>query len=70
MYADVGEGRQLIVGNVLYKNGAFVADRASRGSLDACTYAGILPAHFGHTFLIRYNSLTSAFDFDNVKFNN
>ncbi len=70
VYADVGEDQQLVVGNVLYKGGKFKTDKFNAGGENGYAFAGMLPARFGHTYLIRFSGLTGGFDFDNIKFNN
>jgi hypothetical protein len=55
---------------VLYKDGSFETDKFTAGGGIIYGYAGMLPARFGHTYLIRFSRLTGSFDFDNIKFNN
>lgn len=67
VYTDVSNEGRLMVGNVLFRNGRFGVDKFSAGTV---AFAGLLPARFGHTYLITFNGLTGRFDFDNIKFNN
>jgi hypothetical protein len=69
VFTDLSDDRDLMVGNVLFRNGKFEVDKFTQGSGNYA-YAGLLPARYGHTYLITFDAITGKFEFDNIKFNN
>lgn len=70
VYTDADPLQKLTIGNVLFKNGTFTNDKFSSNSSATKTLIGLIPARFGHTYMISFNQATGKFDFDNIKFNN
>lgn len=70
VYTDADPLQKLTIGNVLFKNGQFTTDKLSFSNTVNKTLIGLIPARFGHTYLISFNQTNGKFDFDNIKFNN
>jgi hypothetical protein len=70
VFTDVSKRAGLTVGNVVFRDGRFRTDKFRQGEEGSFSFAGVLPARYGHTYLITFNALTGKFDFDNIKFNN
>ena len=70
VFADADANNKLTIGNVRYQNGAFTTDKFTHPNSGSFTLAGLLPARFGHTYMISYNTATGRFDFDNIRFIN
>jgi hypothetical protein len=70
VFADADANHKLIIGNVRYQNGAFTTDKFTHPESGSFTLAGLLPARFGHTYMISYNIATGRFNFDNIRFMN